>query len=95
MGGGKAGRMQVGKMDKEQYAEDKPIDCSYCYFWHSWKEKCVRERCYYLLPQMNGAAREDEGFGDCKVCPYGQHSPCIGYCLQKILREMRLFSQKV
>ncbi len=28
------------------------------------------------------------GGGGCQGCPYGRHSPCIGYCLKKILREM-------
>ena len=24
-----------------------------------------------------------------KDCPYGRYSPCIGYCLQKILLEIK------
>lgn len=27
--------------------------------------------------------------GDCEGCPYGMHAPCIGYCMQKILKEFR------
>lgn len=27
--------------------------------------------------------------GNCENCPYGRCSPCIGYCLLKILQEMR------
>ena len=25
----------------------------------------------------------------CEGCPYGRYSPCIGYCLQKILLEIK------
>ena len=54
------------KADNQKYAEDKPKDCSYCYFWNSRKNGCSKEEC-----------------------PYGRYSPCIGYCLQKILLEIK------
>ncbi|WP_235853201.1 MULTISPECIES: hypothetical protein [Lachnospiraceae] len=83
--------MQTGKTDRGKYAPDKPQDCAYCYFWHSRKQKCTKKRCYYLLPEerQDSICRENGMLGDCKVCPYGQHSPCIGYCLQKILLDLR------
>ena len=69
---------------------------AYCYFWHSRKQKCRKKRCYYLLPEerQDSICRENGMLGDCKVCPYGQHSPCIGYCLQKILLDLRQCRQK-
>lgn len=78
--------MQAGKADNQKFAEDKPDNCSYCYFWDNRKKACTQERCYYLLPEKEtaGTAR------GCCGCPYGRHSPCIGYCLLKIIREMRL-----
>lgn len=84
--------MQAGKTDRGNYAPDKPKDCAYCYFWHSRKRKCTKKRCYYLLPEerQDCGGKEHGMRGDCKACPYGRHSPCIGYCLQKILMEMRL-----
>lgn len=34
-------------------------------------------------------AKKRQGtYGDCRYCPYGKHSPCIGFCLAKILLEM-------
>lgn len=31
---------------------------------------------------------QPDTYGDCRYCPYGKHSPCIGFCLAKILYEM-------
>ncbi|MFQ7869843.1 MAG: hypothetical protein ACLRHG_03770 [Coprococcus phoceensis] len=88
--------MQAGKTDRGKYASDKPQDCAYCYFWHSRKRKCTKKRCYYLLPEerQDSPGREKGMGGDCKVCPYGRHSPCIGYCLQKILLDLRQCRQE-
>lgn len=75
----------AGKADNQRFAEDKPGDCACCYFWNNREKNCTQERCYYLLPEKE----PDESVGDCGGCPYDRDSPCIGYCLQKILREMR------
>ncbi|MCI9198141.1 MAG: hypothetical protein HFH56_13575 [Lachnospiraceae bacterium] len=59
-----------------------------------------QERCHHLLPEKRPASADvpgdpltqgsgKNGNGDCQSCPYGRHSPCIGYCMQKILWEMR------
>lgn len=32
---------------------------------------------------------EDKKKDDCYDCPYGKHSPCIGFCLKTILKEVR------
>lgn len=78
-------------MSKEVYSADKPADCAYCYFWGGKKKGCELSLCYYLIPPV-----EEETIpigsgeaGDCKSCPYGRHSPCIGFCTAKILQEMK------
>ncbi len=77
--------MQEGKAAKERFAQDKPKDCACCYFWSAGKKACTKKSCYYLLPEQ----KAEEKKGDCESCPYGKHSPCIGYCLAKILWEMK------
>lgn len=67
---------------------DKPVDCAYCYFWQEKRSCCEREVCYYRIPQENEPDL-DEKTGNCRFCPYGRHSPCIGYCLAKILMEQK------
>lgn len=69
-------------MGNQDYAPDKPKDCRNCYFWNPRTDACVQETCYYLLPEKGAD-------GDCNGCPYGRYSPCIGYCLAKILWELR------
>ena len=69
--------MQGGKGEKQRYAEDKP-DCAYCYF-RKKKGICRLEKCYYLLPEEPEKKEEET----CGNCPYGKHSPCIGFCLLK------------
>lgn len=76
--------MQADGRADQRFAGDKPKDCAWCYFWNHRKKACTQETCYYLLPE-----KESDG-GTCGGCPYGRHSPCIGYCLLKIIREMRL-----
>lgn len=76
------------KADNQKYAEDKPKDCSYCYFWNSQKNGCSKEECYYLLLPEESFEEKEETWG-CEGCPYGRYSPCIGYCLQKILLEIK------
>ncbi len=76
-------RVQGGKGEKRRYAEDKP-DCAYCYF-RKKKGACRLKKCYYLLPE-----KPEKGEETCEDCPYGKHSPCIGYCLLKIVREMKM-----
>lgn len=86
--------------DSRNYAEDKPGDCKHCYFWKGKQKGCSQKECYYLLPEGKTASANvpgnplpqqfsKNGIGACESCPYGRHSPCIGYCIQKILHEMR------
>ena len=48
----------------------------------------VMTECYYrLLPEEPFEEKEETWC--CEGCPYGRYSPCIGYCLQKILLEIK------
>lgn len=67
------------------YAADKPGDCRYCYYWQPERRKCRmgEENCYYLLrPERRKA-------NPCDGCPYGKINPCVGFCMQKIMKEGR------
>lgn len=74
--------MQSKQVANQRYAQDKPADCAHCYFWNNFKRVCTEEKCYYLLSEKEAER------GSCGSCPYGKHSPCIGYCLLKIMREI-------
>ncbi len=81
--------MQAGKAGRAGYAPDRPKDCAYCYFWKKKKQACSRKECFYLLPRENVPGEGTVQKGDCRGCPYGRAFPCVGYCLQKTLMEMR------
>ena len=81
--------MNAEKADNQKYAEDKPADCTFCYFWNAKKKVCTQLECYYLIAKIPEKESEGQGY-DCRGCPYGRHSPCIGFCLSKIIREMKL-----
>ena len=71
-------------MPKEIYADDKPKDCKFCYFWRGKNKGCClgKENCYYLVqvaPKLKS---------ECDDCPYGKCGPCIGWCTKKILKEV-------
>lgn len=83
----------IRRMEKndERYSSDKPSDCRYCYYFT--KKGCKLEKCHYLLqPEPPRIRRVIKG--QCPGCPYGVGSPCIGFCMEKILREMRFRKQK-
>ena len=84
--------------DSRRYAPDKPKECRHCHFWKGKRKGCSQKRCYYLLPedseeysaaQGNLPMQKSGETENCQFCPYGRHSPCIGYCIQKIMRELR------
>lgn len=82
--------LEAANLPGREYMEDKPRDCAYCYWWKARKRECGRSSCYYLLPEREvNIQKEEAEIGDCRSCPYGKHSPCIGFCLAKILWEMR------
>lgn len=79
----------TGKTDRKRFAPDKPQDCRTVIFGISGNVDVQKIACL-LLPEV----KQDHGgkngnLGNCSTCPYGKHSPCIGFCLQKILTEMR------
>lgn len=78
-------------MDRIRYAADKPQDCKYCYFWQGKVKGCQRQQCYYFLPEKPKEAVTNISpvQGECKDCPYGRIEPCVGYCIDKILHEMK------
>ena len=69
------------KRHENRYAEDKPKDCSYCFFWKKNETACGlgEENCYYLIQVSE---REPSL---CDGCPYRQDHPCIGWCTKKLL----------
>lgn len=71
-------------MPKEIYADDKPKDCKFCYFWRGKNMGCRlgKENCYYLVQVAPKPKSE------CDDCPYGKCGPCIGWCTKKILKEV-------
>ena len=83
---------QKPALDNRRYAGDKPKSCAYCYFWRGKKKGCELPECFYILPEKPAVSPKLETMGEirCDGCPYGKHSPCIGYCLAKILRELRV-----
>lgn len=86
-----------------QYKSGKIRDCRYCYFWGGKNKGCKRDECWYLVAvdagsgkrgkmqkkieeravDKDGAARQS-----CLTCPYGRVRPCIGYCIDKIMKEI-------
>lgn len=86
--------MRTERADNQRYADAKPSECMYCYFWKEKRKSCGRSECYYLLSDEEMGSEEvlqpdSEEVWDCKSCPYGRNFPCIGYCLRKILLEMK------
>lgn len=81
--------------DKCRYAEDKPISCEYCYYWKGKGKGCERKTCYYILPEKAPPTVEELAKyyqrGNCDSCPYGRASPCIGFCIEKILLELKAY----
>ena len=70
------------------YIEDKPDDCRYCYFWDLNDPHCVYDNgCYYSLPEQFNIDLNIKN--ECVDCPYGIHSPCIGWCTREILRSIK------
>ena len=72
------------------YRKSKPASCTFCYWWMGQKQGCGNEECFYLIrkKRMKQYAKSDKK-SNCEGCPYGRHAPCIGYCLDRLLKEMR------
>ena len=70
-----------------RYADDKPKDCRYCYWWGGKKEGCTlgEEDCFYRLPEQEPGTKRNK----CDGCPYKKPEPCIGFCISDIVKEMK------
>ena len=80
--------LPAASIDGRTYLGDKPGTCDYCYWWQPGKKACILPECYYLMPESKPIPDSYQE-GNCKTCGYGKHSPCIGYCIAKILKENR------
>lgn len=80
----KFARLENWKVSKNLYTEDKPTECSQCYFWAGRKKCCTlgKENCYYRRVEEKANTNSQ-----CDGCPYGRDHPCIGWCTRKILRK--------
>lgn len=52
------------------------------------KKKMQTEKADNLIPEKESLP-EEEYRPSCNGCPYGRHFPCVGYCLKKIILEMK------
>ena len=81
------------EMGKQRYSADKPVSCKYYYFWQGKRKGCELKSCYYLLPEKSPPSAEELAElyhrGNCNTCPYGRASPCIGFCIEKIMLELK------
>ena len=75
-------------MTEVGYASDKPSDCAYCYFFSARRKKCKRKECFYRIssPPLR---RKVTHWEPCEGCPYGKHTPCLGYCIVKAVKEVK------
>lgn len=81
------------EMGKQRFSADKPVSCKYCYFWLGKVKGCKLENCYYLLTEEPPPDAEEPSRryqrGNCDTCPYGRASPCVGFCIEKIMMEWK------
>ena len=63
-----------------RYHDDRPNDCSFCFFWKNRKVGCTlgKENCYYL-------AESPEKHSPCEGCGY---APCVSFCMKNVLEKM-------
>lgn len=80
-------RLKAANLPGRKYMDDKPEDCAYCYWWKPGKKCCERKECYYLLPLIREPVQKEAKLGECRNCPYGKYTSCIGYCIVKLLHE--------
>lgn len=75
-----------------KYEEDRPDDCRFCYFWRKTSKDCQLKGCFYLRPVPPKIEERFDADGnlilDCRICPYNRVSPCIGYCIASLRRDV-------
>lgn len=83
--------MDTDTFRQKRYTDDKPEDCTYCYFWKKSTGRCSVDKCSYLVSDREQEEKTHiSEMPDCAGCPYGKHSRCIGCCLLKIMQETAL-----
>lgn len=77
-------------------------NCRYCLYWKGKKKGCVySDDCCCSAAQKPKRGNDAEQFSDadkenithiseCKDCPYGRDSPCIGWCTKEVMRAVGL-----
>lgn len=77
--------MMSGEVKTLKFAEDKPKDCKFCYYWGGKKKGCTlggEEKCYYLIKEQPPVKKTK-----CTDCPYKKSGPCIGWCTRDLLQK--------
>ena len=72
-------------MSEVKYAEDRPKDCRYCYFWSGRKRPViwvVKKTATTGYVRRDPAQRIDG-------CPYRQEPKCVSLCMKKILKDWK------
>lgn len=51
-------------------------------------ERNAKERMFYRIssPPLR---RKVTHWEPCEGCPYGKHTPCLGYCIVKAMKEVK------
>lgn len=68
--------MMSGEVKTLKFAEDKPKDCKFCYYWGG------KEKCFYLIKEQPPVKKTK-----CTDCPYKKTGPCIGWCTRDLLQK--------
>lgn len=69
-----------------RYADDKPKDCKFCYFWGGRVKGCILgevENCHYSIKEKEVPFEKTK----CTDCPYKKTGPCIGWCTRDLLQK--------
>lgn len=77
-------------------------DCRYCLYWKGRKKGCVYpDGCCCPVDQRDAVQfRDDEDkdnaapVSECRNCPYGRDSPCIGWCTKEVMRAVGLLKER-
>ncbi len=81
--------------------------CRYCLYWKGNRKGCVHpEHCSTAVQQPSGknavaiqshVDKDNEviaPISECRDCPYGRDSPCIGWCTKEVMRAVGLLKER-
>lgn len=89
-------QLQKARLPRRRYLDSIPNDCRKCAFWLKATDDCSRYDCYYLIEEPRELPPEGRGpTSDCRFCSYGRDRPCVGYCIDRLYREMKAERQSV